>query len=76
MTQKKFSLICILIILVNTPAYAYLGPGMGGGLLAGILGFLFALFALIFGILWFPLKRLIKNIKEKKNQIDKKEIDK
>ena len=76
MTQKKFSLICILIILVNTPAYAYLGPGMGGGLLAGILGFLFALFALIFGILWFPLKRLIKNIKEKKNQINKKEIDK
>ncbi len=76
MTMKKFSLLCILIILVNTPAYAYLGPGMGGGLIAGILGFLFALFALIFGILWFPLKRLIKNIKEKKNQIDKKEIDK
>jgi hypothetical protein len=75
MTMKKFSLLCILIILVNTPAYAYLGPGMGGGLIAGILGFLFALFALIFGILWFPLKRLIKNIK-KKNQIDKKEIDK
>ena len=74
--MKKFSLLCILIILVNTPAYAYLGPGMGGGLIAGILGFLFALFALIFGILWFPLKRLIKNIKEKKNQIDKKEIDK
>lgn len=73
--MKKFSLLCILIILVNTPAYAYLGPGMGGGLIAGILGFLFALFALIFGILWFPLKRLIKNIK-KKNQIDKKEIDK
>ena len=74
--MKKFSLLCILIILVNTPAYAYLGPGMGGGLIAGIFGFLFALFALIFGILWFPLKRLIKNIKEKKNQIDKKEIDK
>ena len=76
MTMKKSSLLCILIILVNTPAYAYLGPGMGGGLIAGILGFLFALFALIFGILWFPLKRLIKNIKKKKNQIDKKEIDK
>ena len=66
--MKKFSLFCILIILVNTPAYAYLGPGMGGGLIAGILGFLFALFALIFGILWFPLKRLIKNIKEKKTK--------
>jgi len=48
---------------------------MGGGLLAGVIGFLFAIFALIFGLLWFPLKRLIKNIKAKKNQTDKKNID-
>ena len=75
MTKKTYFLF-IFIILFNSPAHAYLGPGMGGGLIAGILGFLFAIFALIFGILWFPLKRLIKNIKEKKNQLDKKEIDK
>ena len=75
MTKKTYFLL-IFIILFNSPTYAYLGPGMGGGLIAGILGFLFAIFALIFGILWFPLKRLIKNIKEKKNQLDKKEIDK
>jgi len=76
MMTKKTYFLFIFIILFNSPAYAYLGPGMGGGLIAGILGFLFAIFALIFGILWFPLKRLIKNIKEKKNQLDKKEIDK
>ena len=76
MIIKKTYFFFIFIILFNSPAYAYLGPGMGGGLIVGILGFLLAIFALIFGILWFPLKRLIKKIKEKKNQLDKKEIDK
>ena len=75
MIIKKTYFLFTFIVLFNSPAYAYLGPGMGGGLIAGILGFLIAIFALIFGILWFPLKRLIKNIKEKKNQLDKKEID-
>ena len=76
MITKKTYFLFTFIVLFNSPAYAYLGPGMGGGLIAGILGFLIAIFALIFGILWFPLKRLIKNIKEKKNKLDKKEIDK
>ena len=71
MITKKTYFLFTFIVLFNSPAYAYLG-----GLIAGILGFLIAIFALIFGILWFPLKRLIKNIKEKKNQLDKKEIDK
>ena len=73
--MKKFFLFLFLINLFSLPSHAYVGPGMGGGLLAGVIGFLFAIFALIFGLLWFPLKRLIKNIKAKKNQIEKKNID-
>ena len=61
--MKKFFLFLFLINLFSLPSHAYVGPGMGGGLLAGVIGFLFAIFALIFGLLWFPLKRLIKNIK-------------
>ena len=33
-------------------AYSYIGPGMGGGFIAAIIGIVIALFSLIFGILW------------------------
>ena len=62
-----FKLILFFLIVTINAAHAYLGPGMGGGLIAAMLGIIFALFALIFGIIWFPLKRFFKNRKIKKN---------
>ena len=53
-------------------AYAYLGPGIGGGLLIATLGVVIAIFAAIFGVIWFPLKRFLKRRKEKKIEKQKK----
>ena len=53
-------------------AYAYLGPGIGGGLLIATLGVVIAIFAAIFGVIWFPLKRFLKRRKEKKIEEQKK----
>ena len=53
-------LIIILLILFPTYSYAYLGPGMGGGIIAATIGIVVAFFAAIFGILWFPIKRFLK----------------
>lgn len=47
-------------------AYAYVGPGMSGGLIAATLGIVVAIFAAIIGILWFPLKRFFMKRKQKK----------
>ena len=47
-------------------AYAYLGPGIGGGVLLASLGIVIAIFAAIFGVIWFPLKRFLKRRKKKK----------
>ena len=47
-------------------AYAYLGPGIGGGILVATLGVVIAIFAAIFGVIWFPLKRFLKRRKKKK----------
>ena len=47
-------------------AYAYLGPGIGGGVLLASLGIVIAIFAAIFSVIWFPLKRFLKKRKEKK----------
>ena len=46
--------------------YAYVGPGMSGGLIAATLGIVVAIFAAIIGILWFPLKRFFMKRKQKK----------
>ena len=51
---------------MTTYCYAYLGPGMSGGILAATSGIIVAIFGLLFGILWFPIKRFFKNRKKKK----------
>lgn len=41
----------------------YIGPGMGGGVIAAILGVLAAIVAGLAGIFWYPVKRLIKKLR-------------
>jgi hypothetical protein len=70
---KKIPLILILILIENT-AFAYIGPGMTGGVFAATIGIIVAIFAALFGLIWFPVKRLLKKRKEKadlkKNKLD------
>ena len=64
----KFIAIVYLLFFLN-PAYSYLGPGMGAGIIFATLGFIVALVAAVFGILWFPIKRLINRKKQEKKNI-------
>tara|TARA_B100000941_G_C28474166_1_gene538176 strand:+ start:465 stop:653 length:189 start_codon:yes stop_codon:yes gene_type:complete len=58
-----FSII-ISFIIIN-PTYAYIGPGMSGGIIATILGIIASILIAIFGILYYPIKRFLKNRKKK-----------
>ena len=59
--------IFISIILSNlSPLFAYIGPGMGGGVIAAIFGIIAAFFLGLWGILYYPIKRAFKNKKNKK----------
>ncbi len=66
--------IIFLLLILPVPSFAYLGPGIGGGILAATLGVIIAILAAIFGLLWFPLKKIFKKRKKekenKKNKID------
>jgi len=42
--------------------------------MAATIGIIFAIFAALFGLIWFPVKRLLKKRKEKKEQ-QKEKID-
>lgn len=63
----------ITIFLISIPVKAYIGPGMGGGALVAILAFFAAIFLSIWGVLYYPIKRAlrdrIKKRSHKKNEI-------
>ena len=62
----------IIFFSFVSAAYAYLGPGIAGGVLVATLGVVIAIFAAIIGVIWFPLKRFLKRRKEKKIKKQKK----
>jgi hypothetical protein len=57
----------IFLYLTPLKLFAYLGPGMGGGVLAAIVGFFVAILLALWGILYYPIKRAILK-KKNKNQ--------
>tara|TARA_B100001027_G_C16159009_1_gene281668 strand:+ start:175 stop:396 length:222 start_codon:yes stop_codon:yes gene_type:complete len=54
------------VIFINTTANAYIGPGMGLGAIMTILGIIGAIILSIVAIIYYPIKRLIIKIKNKK----------
>jgi hypothetical protein len=58
-------LIINLILLFKT--LGYIGPGLGGGVVAAVLGILASFFLALFAILWYPFKRFYQRIKRKKD---------
>lgn len=51
------------LVLVATPAAAYIGPGMGAGAIAVVLGILASIVMAFVAVLWYPFKRLLKKRK-------------
>ena len=56
----------LFLIFIPMPLYAYIGPGMGGGVIAIVIGFFAAIFLALWGILYYPIKRALKRRKDKK----------
>ena len=70
--NKLVLLIILSFFFVNAlPSYAYIGPGMGGGVIAVTLGFIAAIFLALFGILYYPIKRALKMRRDKKIALQK-----
>tara|TARA_B100001250_G_scaffold114528_1_gene96966 strand:+ start:2398 stop:2619 length:222 start_codon:yes stop_codon:yes gene_type:complete len=60
------SILPLSMLLISLPSYAYIGPGMSGGVIAAIIGFFAAILLGLWGILYYPIKRALKNRKDKK----------
>ena len=63
--MRKIAFVFGLLAMLQLPitAHAYVGPGVGAGTLAIVLGILSSIFLAFVGILWYPIKRLIKTWK-------------
>jgi len=68
--MKTISLTLFVICLSAMNAHAYIGPGMGVGTIATILGVIGAIFLGLFAVIYYPIKRAIKARKKSKNYQD------
>ena len=60
------SILFLSLFLICRPSFAYICPGLSGGILATIIGFFVAILLGLWGILYYPIKRSLKNRKVKK----------
>ena len=51
---------CVIAITIPGLLHAYVGPGVGLSALGSVVAFIGAVFLLIVGFLWYPIKRLLK----------------
>ncbi len=66
--------IMLLFSFLKAPLlFSYIGPGMGGGVIAAIFGIFAAFFLGLWGILYYPIKRAFKNKKRKKKVLTRNE---
>ena len=61
-------ILCLSLFLISMPSYAYLGPGLGGGAIAAVIGFFAAIFLALWGILYYPIKRALRKQRSNKSK--------
>jgi len=55
------------LAILPLAANAYIGPGMGGGLVASTIGIVLALLLIVIGLVWYPIKKVIKTFRRKRH---------
>jgi len=61
-------LTCVLLLLiafVPIQAQAYIGPGMGLGMAATVLGLFVVFVLLLAGLIWLPIRRFLRQHKQR-----------
>lgn len=65
----KAYFIAMFVTLTAAPltAQAYVGPGVGLSALGSMLAFVGTILLMLLGFVWYPLKRMLRHLKEKHN---------
>ena len=75
--MQSLTFLLVILILVAIPSYgeAYVGPGLGLGVVGAVIGVIVAVFLAFVGMLWYPIKRFILRNSTKPNQDSKQGND-
>ena len=67
--QNGFAKTILVMVLLLSPTlvWAYVGPGSGLSAIGALFAILATIFFAIVGFVWYPIKRIIRFIKQKKN---------
>lgn len=52
------------------PALAYVGPGLGAGALAVVIGLLGSVLLAVVAVVWYPLRRLLRKRRQRADTAD------
>ena len=68
--MHTFAFVIFMLILVGIPSYAqaYVGPGLGLGVIGAVIGVILAVFLAFIGMLWYPIKRFFLRNSSQSNQ--------
>ena len=62
-SYRRVSL-ALWVLAVSAPAAeAYIGPGVGAGALAAVVGVVGSIFLALFAVIYYPIKRMMKKRK-------------
>lgn len=68
--MKSLVLIALTLLLFAGNAQAYVGPGLGVGVIGAIVGVLLTIVMAIVGIFWYPIKRMFKKGGEEEETLE------
>ncbi len=64
--------VSLALAVIPGPALAYIGPGAGLGAIAVMIALIVGVLLLVVGLVWYPLKRLLKSRSEAAGTGDQK----
>ena len=61
------ALVCAALLLMPSVAHAYIGPGVGISAIGSFFALVGAIVFAIVGFIWYPLKRLLRAVRRKRD---------
>jgi len=78
MRERLFVAVALILltgVIAPAPAFAYVGPGLGAGAIAVTLGVLGSIVTGILGVIYYPLKRIIKKFRTKRQSTQRQRTE-
>jgi len=66
--------LCLVFFMYHAPVYAYVGPGLGAGALAVVIGIVSSILLALFAIFWYPIKKLFRKSTKEDNSADDRAV--